>query len=89
MSQVPPREISAPEVLQYREQNVDSLREEVTTFIDRIHANIKQHPGMLKDGEGVFKQERLPVWSKGHMEYKVEIIYRDGSISKTGRPKKQ
>ena len=89
MEEFPLRQNSTPEIRQYREQNVESLRAEVSAFFEMIHRNIRDNPDMLKDGEGVFKQERLSVWGKGHVEYRFEIVYREGSISRIGRPKKQ
>ena len=94
MSENPPsralrRQETPDEVREERYENYEGFRSDVQHFIDSTYYKLRQHPGMLKNGQGVKKQEKLELWGKGKLHCCVEFIYTENSTSKGGRPKKE
>ena len=84
----PRRQETPVEVREERDENYEGLRCDVQNFVDGVYHKLRQHPGMLKDGQGVKKQEKLDLWGTGNFHCCVEIYYTEGSTSRGGRPKK-
>ena len=85
----PRRQETPVEIRDQREENYEGLRGDVQNFIDATYDKLKQHPGMLKDGQGVRKHEKMPLWGTGNFHCSVDLYYTEGSSSRGGRPRKE
>ena len=58
-----------------RTNAIRNLNNLIDEFVAQVYEGAAEHPDMFKNGEGVKKIQKLPVWDKGELSVQINIRY--------------